>query len=175
MIGEIRDNETAQIAVRASITGHLVVSTLHTNSTASSVARLRDMGVESYMISVSLVGIIAQRLVRRLCSCKTPKMAGDSEKMMLGVSQEEALQIYEPCGCKLCNGSGYLGRIGIYEVMTITPAIKKLISQGVDADTIRDEAVREGMHTLRSSAKEYVLQGVTSMAELIKSTYEVED
>ena len=102
MIGEIRDGETAEIAVRASITGHLVVSTLHTNSTASSVARLEDMGIESYLIADSLVGIIAQRLVRKLCDCKMPKEASAAEKEMLGLNPDEPFTVYEPCGCKLC-------------------------------------------------------------------------
>lgn len=174
MIGEIRDNETAEIAVRASITGHLVVSTLHTNSTASSVARLRDMGIESYMISDSLVGIIAQRLVRRLCECKREKLATEDDKKKLGVPAEREIKVYEPCGCKLCNNTGYRGRIGIYEVMTITPEIKKLISNGADADAIRNAAVSDGMHTLRMSAANYVIEGVTSMAEMMKATYEVD-
>lgn len=174
MIGEIRDNETAQIAVRASITGHLVVSTLHTNSTASSVARLRDMGIESYMISDSLVGIIAQRLVRRLCECKKERLATEDDKKKLGVPLEQEVKVYEPCGCKICNNTGYRGRIGIYEVMTITPEIKKLISNGADADVIHDAAVRDGMHTLRMSAASYVIEGVTSMAEMMKATYEVD-
>ena len=117
MIGEIRDSETAEIAVRASITGHLVVSTLHTNSTASSVARLEDMGVESYLIADSMVGIIAQRLVRRLCECKKPKEATVEEKQLLGVDTDKSCTIYEPCGCKLCNNTGYYGRMGIYEII----------------------------------------------------------
>jgi type IV pilus assembly protein PilB len=175
MIGEIRDNETAQIAVRASITGHLVVSTLHTNGTASSVARLHDMGVESYMISDSLVGIIAQRLIRKLCTCKKSRPALDAEKMMLGVPVDENLNVYEPCGCKLCNNTGYLGRTGIYEVMTITPKIKKMISRGAEVDEIRNAAIEEGMTTLRMAASKYVIDGVTSMAELIKATYEASD
>lgn len=174
MVGEIRDNETAEIAVRASITGHLVVSTLHTNSTASSVARLRDMGIESYMISDSVVGIIAQRLVRRLCVCKTEKLATAEEKRELGITDAGDVGIYEPCGCKLCNNTGYLGRTGVYEVMTITPEIKKLISKGADADEIRNAAVRGGMHTLKMSASECVLKGITSMAEMLKVTYEVD-
>ncbi|MFQ8901624.1 MAG: ATPase, T2SS/T4P/T4SS family [Lachnospira eligens] len=101
-MSEIRDGETAEIAVRASITGHLVVSTLHTNrNTASSVARLEDMGIESYLIADSLVGIIAQRLVRKLCDCKMPKEASAAEKEMLGVNPDEPFTIYEPCGCKV--------------------------------------------------------------------------
>lgn len=175
MIGEIRDNETAEIAVRASITGHLVVSTLHTNSTSSSIARLRDMGVESYLISDSLVGIIAQRLVRRLCSCKQGRPATEAEKAQLGLDALEQLEIFEPCGCKLCNQTGYLGRIGIYEVMPITSSIRRLISKGAEADEIKAAAQREGMTTLKEAAAEYVLQGITSMAEMIKVTYEVDE
>ena len=136
MIGEIRDSETAEIAVRASITGHLVVSTLHTNSTASSVARLEDMGVESYLIADSMVGIIAQRLVRRLCECKKPKEATVEEKQLLGVDTDKSCTIYEPCGCKLCNNTGYYGRMGIYEIMKISPAIKRLISKNAYAEVV---------------------------------------
>ncbi len=172
MIGEIRDSETAEIAVRASITGHLVVSTLHTNGTANSIGRLRDMGIESYLISDSLVGVIAQRLVRRLCECKQAKEATDEEKMMLEYDVSKPLTIYEPCGCKLCGNSGYKGRIGIYEVLTITPGIRKLISTGAEPDEIKALAVSEGMHTLKAAAGLYVEQGVTSIAEMIKATYE---
>ena len=175
MIGEIRDGETAQIAVRASITGHLVVSTLHTNSTASTVSRLEDMGVESYLIADSVVGIIAQRLVRRLCDCKQAKQATVSEKIMLGVSPNLPCTIYEPCGCKLCNGTGYLGRKGIYEILKVTPAVKRLIARRAGAEAIKDQAVEEGMHTLRMAAAKSVLAGDTSVAELIRATYELEE
>lgn len=175
MIGEIRDSETAQIAVRASITGHLVVSTIHTNSTAATVARLIDMGVENYMIADSVVGIIAQRLVRKLCSCKQERGATDSEKKILGKSLEEDVKIYEPVGCKLCNGTGYYGRTAIYEIMKITPAIKKLIIENAGADRILEEARKEGMLSLKDSASLSVLEGVSSMAEMIKATYETED
>lgn len=175
MIGEIRDSETAEIAVRASITGHLVVSTLHTNSTASSVARLEDMGVESYLIADSMVGIIAQRLVRRLCECKKPKEATVEEKQLLGVDTEKSCTIYEPCGCKLCNNTGYYGRMGIYEIMKISPAIKRLISKNVDAEDIKNQAVKEGMNTLKMAAANGVKEGITSIAEMIKATYEAEE
>ncbi len=174
MIGEIRDAETAEIAVRASITGHLVVSTLHTNSTASSIARLRDMGIESYLISDSLVGVIAQRLVRRLCECKTAKEASEEEKLMLGLDPSQPQTVYEPCGCKLCGNSGYKGRIGIYEIMTVTPSVRRLISRGAEPDDIKVAAQEEGMHTLRDAAKVYVLNGTTSIAEMIRATYEAE-
>ena len=175
MIGEIRDSETAEIAVRASITGHLVVSTLHTNSTASSVARLEDMGVESYIIADSMVGIIAQRLVRRLCECKKPKEATVEEKQLLGVDTEKSCTIYEPCGCKLCNNTGYYGRMGIYEIMKISPAIKRLISKNADAEDIKNQAVKEGMNTLKMAAANGVKEGITSIAEMIKATYEAEE
>ena len=175
MIGEIRDSETAEIAVRASITGHLVVSTLHTNSTASSVARLEDMGVESYLIADSMVGIIAQRLVRRLCECKKPKEATVEEKQLLGVDTDKSCTIYEPCGCKLCNNTGYYGRMGIYEIMKISPAIKRLISKNADAEDIKNQAVKEGMNTLRMAAANGVKEGITSIAEMIKATYEAEE
>lgn len=175
MIGEIRDSETAEIAVRASITGHLVVSTLHTNSTASSVARLEDMGVESYLIADSMVGIIAQRLVRRLCECKKPKEATVEEKQFLGVDTDKSCTIYEPCGCKLCNNTGYYGRMGIYEIMKISPAIKRLISKNADAEDIKNQAVKEGMNTLKMAAANGVKEGITSIAEMIKATYEAEE
>ena len=175
MIGEIRDSETAEIAVRASITGHLVVSTLHTNSTASSVARLEDMGVESYLIADSMVGIIAQRLVRRLCECKKPKEATVEEKQLLGVDTDKSCTIYEPCGCKLCNNTGYYGRMGIYEIMKISPAIKRLISKNADAEDIKNQAVKEGMNTLKIAAANGVKEGITSIAEMIKATYEAEE
>ena len=175
MIGEIRDSETAEIAVRASITGHLVVSTLHTNSTASSVARLEDMGVESYLIADSMVGIIAQRLVRRLCECKKPKEATVEEKQLLGVDTDKSCTIYEPCGCKLCNNTGYYGRMGIYEIMKISPAIKRLISKNADAEDIKNQAVKEGINTLKMAPANGVKEGITSIAEMIKATYEAEE
>ena len=175
MIGEIRDSETAKIAVRASITGHLVVSTLHTNSTASSVARLSDMGVESYMISDSLVGIIAQRLVRKLCTCKRQREATESEKAILGVDINKPCLIFEPVGCKICNGTGYYGRTGIYEIMKITPSIRKLISSKADTDEIIKEAQNNGMNTLKEAASNAVIDGITSIAEMIRATYETED
>ena len=176
MIGEIRDAETAQIAVRASITGHLVVSTLHTNSTASSVTRLQDMGIENFMIADSLVGIIAQRLVRKLCSCKVDRFATPQEKKMLGIEDEiREVKICEAKGCKLCNNTGYYGRTGIYEIMPITTNIKRLISNKADVDKINEEAIREGMTTLKDAARQAVLSKVTSIAEMIKVTYETDD
>lgn len=176
MIGEIRDGETAGIAVKASITGHLVVSTLHTNSTAASISRLIDMGVEPYLLGDSLVGIIAQRLVRKLCDCKKRREATDEEKNKLGVPPvSEPAYIYEPCGCPSCGNSGYYGRIGVYEIMPITRRIRNLIAQRANADVITKAAQEEGMHTLRQSASGLVLEGVTSYSEMMKITYEADD
>ena len=175
MIGEIRDTETAQIAVQASITGHLVVSTLHTNSSASTLTRLMDMGVESYLLADSMVGVIAQRLVRRLCpECKTAYEASEDEKEILGLPTDEALTLYKPCGCEQCNNTGYRGRIGVYEIMTITPRIRHVISKRGTAEQIRDVALEEGMHTLRMSASKLVLEGITAFSEMIKVSFENE-
>ena len=173
MIGEIRDTETAQIAVQASITGHLVVSTLHTNSSASTLTRLMDMGIESYLLADSMVGVIAQRLVRRLCPhCKKPYEADGDEKKLLGVNPEESVTIYKPCGCERCSGIGYKGRIGVYEIMTITPAIRRVISKRGSAEEIKDVALSEGMHTLRMSASRMVMEGITSFSEMIKVSFD---
>ena len=174
MIGEIRDNETASIAVQASITGHMVVSTLHTNSAAGTVTRLEDMGIEPYLLADSVVGIIAQRLVRRLCpSCKREKLADAEEKELLGLAPEEEVKIYEPCGCEKCDGTGYRGRIGVYEILEMTPALKRIISKGGGAEEIKEQALTEGMHTLRMSATEYVLDGTTSVSEMIKVSFDI--
>ena len=175
MIGEIRDSETAEIAVRASITGHLVVSTLHTNSTAATVGRLIDMGIEPYMLGDSLVGIIAQRLVRRLCDCKKARPATADEKRIMGLPSTAEQTVYDPVGCQMCNSLGYRGRIGIYEIMTINQKIRNLIAQRATADKIKAAAEEDGMSSLRMSAAKYVCEGVTSMAELMKVTYSADE
>lgn len=173
MIGEIRDAETAEIAVKASITGHLVVSTLHTNSAASTITRLEDMGIESYLIADSVIGVIAQRLVRRLCpKCKTKRQATYTEKEMLAYPKELPLEVYEPCGCQQCNNTGYMGRIGVYEIMTVTQPLKEVISKKGGADDIKRVALKEGMHTLKMSAAKFVLDGTTSMSEMQRIAYE---
>lgn len=175
MIGEIRDGETAGIAVKASITGHLVVSTLHTNSTAASISRLIDMGIEPYLLGDSLVGIIAQRLVRRLCECKVSREATDEEKEKLGVPVTQQLTLKEPGKCPICGQSGYFGRIGVYEIMPITRKIRNLIAARANADEITAQAVKEGMNTLRMAAAKYVINGTTSFSEMMKITYEADD
>lgn len=173
MIGEIRDKETASIAVQASITGHLVVSTLHTNSSASTITRLADMGIEPYLIADSIVGVIAQRLVRRLCpECKRPHMATPEELEMLGGRPGEQIQIYEPGGCSKCDHMGYRGRIGVYEIMEMTPPLKHIISRSAAAEEIKEQAIKDGMHTLRMSAAEYVRSGITSYHEMMKVSFD---
>lgn len=169
MIGEIRDEETAGIAVKAAITGHLVVSTLHTNSAASTITRLEDMGVESYLIADSVEGIIAQRLLRRLCpKCKRPHVMSDMDKTRLRLRGDSAPTIYEPggSGCSYCNGTGYRGRIGVYEIMTVSPEIRRIIAAQSGADEIQKKALSEGMTTLRLGAAKLVLQGITSISEV---------
>lgn len=175
MIGEIRDGETAGIAVKASITGHLVISTLHTNSTAASITRMIDMGVEPYLIGDSVVGIIAQRLVRKLCpACKRAKEATAKEKQLLGVTADTPLMVYEPRGCEACGGIGYKGRTAIYEIMTVTNKLRSHIHGRVTAEELKDIAVSEGMNTLRMAASKKVQEGITSVAEMIKVAYEAD-
>ena len=174
MIGEIRDTETAAIAVQASITGHLVVSTLHTNSAAGTITRLEDMGIEPYLIADSVIGIIAQRLVRRLCpNCKKAKQATEEEKELLAVSAKEEVTVYEPCGCEKCDHTGFKGRIGVYEILEMSPKLKTIISKNGGAEEIKEQALKEGMRTLRMSATEYVLDGTTSVNEMMKVSFDI--
>ena len=173
MIGEIRDVETAMIAIQASITGHLVVSTVHTNSSANTVTRLLDMGVDSYLIADSVVGIIAQRLVRRLCpSCKRMRRAETYELEFMGKDPSIPTDIWEPCGCQSCNGTGYYGRIGVYEIMELTPDIKRLINKRATAEELKEQALKDGMQTLRMNASRLVLSGVTSFQEILSVSYD---
>ncbi|MBD5136325.1 MAG: Flp pilus assembly complex ATPase component TadA [Lachnospiraceae bacterium] len=174
MIGEIRDGETAGIAVKAAITGHLVVSTLHTNGTASTITRLADMGIEPYMIGDSLVGVIAQRLVRRLCpDCKRPVQATEEEKRLLGVREDQPITIYEPGNeCQTCGGVGYFGRIGVYEIMPVNNELRIKIAAGARADELKAQAVSDGMHTLKDGGIRLCLEGVTSFKEALKIAYE---
>ncbi len=175
MIGEIRDQETASIAVKAAITGHLVVSTLHTNSAASTITRLEDMGIENYLIGDSVVGVIAQRLVRRLCpKCNVEVEANEIEKQVLGINDPlRSVKIRKPSGemCMHCGGSGYRGRIGVYEIMPVGFELKTLISTGARADEIEAQALKEGMKTLRMGAAEYALQGITTVEEVKRITF----
>ena len=131
------------------------------------------MGVESYLLADSVKGIIAQRLVRRLCpDCKKEHLLTEEEKTFMGIPAFKPVKIYEPCGCERCDHTGYKGRIGIYEIMTVTPKLKTLIGKGASPDEINETACTEGMHTLRQSAIRLVLQGVTSYHEMLKTTFE---
>ena len=175
MIGEIRDGETASIAVQASITGHLVVSTLHTNDTASSITRLLDMGVESYLIADATAGIIAQRLVRRLCpNCKRTRPVLEHEAEYLNLPREVWADTYlsEPVGCQRCGGTGYYDRIGVYEVMEITPDLRTMIARRYSTDELRQQAIKEGMVTMQENARLLVLDGVTSLSEMQRISVE---
>jgi len=132
-----------------------------------------DMGIESYLLADSMVGVIAQRLVRRLCpECKEAYEASEGEKRLLNVPVDEPLTIYKPCGCERCNHTGYKGRIGVYEIMTITPAIRRVISKRGTAEEIKEVALQEGMHTLRMSSSKMVLDGVTSFSEMMKVSFD---
>lgn len=173
MVGEIRDAETAEIAVRAAITGHLVLSTLHTNDTASTVARLEDMGIEPYMVSTSVVGIMAQRLVKRLCKkCKQDRETTIEEMKLLGINKP--VTISHAVGCNQCNNTGYSGRIAIHEILVIDNEIKGMISTNKNSDMIKEAAKRKGMRTLNDSAKNLVLNQITTIEEMLRVTYSVQ-
>lgn len=171
MIGEIRDSETAEIAVRAAITGHLVLTTLHTNDAPSSIGRLVDMGIKPYLLSTSIVGIMAQRLVRKVCDkCKIEYEANEYEKKLLNYPIEKSLKLYKKCGCGYCNDIGYSGRIGIYEIMEVTREIRNAINMGANSDEIKDIAIKNGMRTLSMQCKKLVLDGITTIDELLTIT-----
>ncbi|MCR4895232.1 MAG: Flp pilus assembly complex ATPase component TadA [Lachnospiraceae bacterium] len=174
MIGEIRDQETAEIAVQASITGHLVVSTLHTNSAVSTITRLEDMGIESYLIADSVIGVIAQRLVRRLCpNCKQADQATAEELDFLGLPADAQQIVYRPKGCPQCDNTGFRGRIGVYEIMEINTDVKRAIAKRAGVEKIKEEALKGGMHTLRMSASAYVLDGTTSYEEAVRISFDL--
>lgn len=171
MVGEIRDGETAGIAVQAAITGHLVLSTLHTYDAPSSVARLVDMGIEPYMVSSALLGIIAQKLARRLCvECKEAYEPDMNERISLNIPQDQKITLYRKCGCDRCNKKGYKGRIAVHEIMLLTTALKRAITEGKSTDDIRVLAVKEGMIPMKENIRRDVLQGLTSYEEFIDMT-----
>lgn len=175
MVGEIRDGETADIAIRAAITGHLVLSTLHTNDAASTILRLVDMGVAPYMVASSLVGIIAQRLVKLLCpDCKEKVMLSDPADLRL-VGKTEPVEICKAHygGCRTCHNTGYKGRTAIHEIIVTSNDIKELISSGATAEEIGAQAEKNGTKLLRSNVTDMVLAGQTTLDELVKATYTV--
>lgn len=170
MIGEIRDSETAEIAIRAAITGHLVLSTIHTNDAATSVSRLVDMGIEPFLVSASMVGVIAQRLVRNICPrCKTTYRPAHNEMLLL--KMKEPAPLYKGEGCPYCNFTGYKGRSAIFEIMLVTKEIRELVNRRATLDQIQQMAARQGMLTLMQSCSELVLAGTTTFEELMKVTY----
>ena len=171
MLGEIRDGETAGIAVQAAITGHLVLSTLHTYDAPSSVARLIDMGIEAYMVSSALLGVIAQKLARRLCTnCKEAYSPDENERLGLDLDPNEEIILYRKCGCEKCNKKGYKGRIAVHEVMLLTTTLKRAITAGKSTDEIRDMAIEEGMIPMKENVRIDVLKGLTSYEEFIEMT-----
>ncbi len=166
MIGEMRDEETAEIAVRAAITGHLVFSTLHTNDAPGAITRLEDMGVDDYLVSDALVGVIAQRLVKRLCpACKKKGKSTPKEMEILGI--EEPVGIFRPQGCQFCNGTGYKGRIAVHEIMYMNENMRNIVSHEKSLAVLREAAKENGMVTLWESCRSLVDKGITSIQELM--------
>lgn len=175
LVGEIRDAETAEIAIHSALTGHLVLSTLHTNDAAGAITRLRDMGIEDYLVSSCLVGVLAQRLVRRICGgCKVPYLPEEGELRELGLSADQvaSFDLFKGQGCPECSFVGYKGRIGIYELLVVGEPIQRLILENADSNTIRQRAVELGMQTLREDGWEKVREGITTIAEVIRVTQE---
>ncbi|MFT3778214.1 MAG: type II secretion system ATPase GspE [Ottowia sp.] len=178
MIGEMRDGETAQIAVQSSLTGHLVLSTLHTNTAASAVVRMQDMGVERYLITSTVNGVLAQRLVRRLCPhCKAPVRPAPELLQSSGLGRFVAAgaPIYEARGCEHCRGTGYQGRTGIHELLVVDEAMRSAILQGLDASALQAIATRAGMYTLYDDGLRKVAAGVTSLDEVLRVTQDQSD
>jgi len=173
MVGEIRDTDTVTIAIRAAITGHLVLSTVHTNDTASTISRLVNMGVDPYLIASSVVGIMAQRLVKKVCNnCKEAYEVDERNARLGGIP--EGTTIYKGKGCTKCGGSGTKGRTAVHEVMVVDRAIRNMINEGKDIDSIKDIAIQDGMITLRDASKELVLKGIIPIEEMLRITYSLE-
>ncbi len=172
MIGEMRDSETADIGIRAAITGHLVLSTLHTNDAASTIVRLVDMGVAPYMVATSLIGVIAQRLVKVLCpKCKKQRMSTEEENGLMKIDM--SVPVYEACGCAECNNTGYRGRTAIHEIIHCTSGISTIVARNGSKEEIEEQAKKNGTKLLRDNVSELVQKGVTSMDELVRVTYAV--
>ncbi len=173
LVGEIRDKETAEIAIQASLTGHLVFSTLHTNDAPGAITRLIDMGIEPFLISSTLEAVLAQRLVRTICPhCKTPYQPQDEQLSLLGLTREQVgdRPFYFGAGCKECNHTGYRGRRGVFEYMRITEPVQELINQRKPTLVIRDKAIEMGMRTLREDGIRCILDGYTTVEEVLKYT-----
>ena len=173
MVGEIRDAETARIAIQAALTGHLVLSTLHTNDAPSTITRMIDMGIEAFNVASAVNLVVAQRLVRRICKdCKTSHKYTDVELQSLGTDLDvlRGLQFLKGTGCETCSGTGYKGRAGLYEVMALSPELRRMILRGASVAELRDQAVSEGMLTLRMDGMKKIERGVTTLEEVVKET-----
>jgi general secretion pathway protein E len=171
LVGEIRDGETAEIAIQAALTGHLVFSTLHTNDSAGAVTRLIDMKIEPFLISSSVMAILAQRLVRVLCKeCREPYQMTPAEMEDLEIKTPAPATVYRAKGCETCFNTGYLGRKAIYELLIVEDEIRQLIMKNTDAATIKAAAMQKGMRTLRQDGADNVLQGITSVEEVVRVT-----
>lgn len=172
LVGEIRDFETADIAIKAALTGHLVLSTLHTNDAPSTIARLINMGIEPFLVASSVRLVVAQRLVRRLCSCKKPAKTPVQTLIDIGFAPEEAktLKIFEPNGCEKCSNTGYKGRVGLFEVMEVDEELREQIMIGASTGELRQKAKEKGMLTLRMSGVEKIKMGSTSIDEVVRET-----
>ncbi len=173
MVGEIRDRETAEIAIQAALTGHLVMSTLHTNDAPSAITRLVDMGIEPYLLSSCIIGVLAQRLLRKICpECKYSYIPSDKELEELSMTANDLSQgvLYAGSGCSFCFGSGYKGRHGVYELMNVSHEIKKQMIASADAVLLRQKSLTEGMIALREHGKRLVIEGVTTISEILRVT-----
>ena len=173
MVGEIRDLETAEIAVHAALTGHLVFSTLHTNDAPGAITRLQDMGVEPYLIASVLSGVLAQRLVRRICSaCRVPDAPDPGDLLAIGVADTTGVEMYRGQGCEACRKTGYKGRVGVYELFIITEEIRSLILRKASTGEIRRVAVEQGMVSLREDSWTKARAGLTTVEEILRVTQE---
>jgi type IV pilus assembly protein PilB len=175
MIGEIRDLETGGIAIKAALTGHLVLSTLHTNDAPSTITRMIDMGIEAFNVASAVNLVVAQRLIRRICKdCKAEHTYTDPELAALGTNIESLrkLTFMKGTGCDTCSGTGYKGRAGLYEVMALSPELRRMILRGASVVEIRDQAVSEGMLTLRMDGMKKIERGITTLEEVVKETAE---
>ncbi|HAH20485.1 MAG TPA: type II secretion system protein GspE [Candidatus Omnitrophica bacterium] len=178
MLGEIRDHETAEIAIQAALTGHLVLSTLHTNDSSSAFSRLIDMGIEPFLVSSSILGVMAQRLIRRVCErCKESYAPSEEALRNIGLADKigQNITFNKGIGCKLCNSSGYKGRLGIYEILKVSPKVQETVLKRSSADDIRAIAIKEGLSTLRDAALQKLLAGLTTPEEVMRVTLEASE
>jgi type IV pilus assembly protein PilB len=174
LVGEIRDYETAEIGIKAALTGHMVLSTLHTNDAPATINRLLNMGVEPFLVASAVIMVVAQRLARKVCeNCKQAMEVPTKALVDVGFTEEEAGQIvcYKGEGCTTCGGTGYKGRVALYEVMVVTDEVKEIILQGGTTFEIKEAAVRGGMRTLRLSGLQKIKEGVTTVEEVLRVTF----